>query len=49
MGATEPVYVAAGWSQADHEIAEARALYLAGAIDVDELERRIGAALEADA
>lgn len=46
FGSPRPVYIPAGWPEHEVEIAKVRALYLEGDIDVDELEARIGAALE---
>jgi ribosomal protein S19E (S16A) len=46
FGSRTPVYVTAGWPDREYAIAIARALYLADEIDVDELEQRIGDALE---
>jgi hypothetical protein len=45
FGDTEPRYLTAGWSDRDVAIAKAKALYVAGEIDVDELERRVGEAV----
>lgn len=47
-GATEPQYVLARDGRAI-EIAEAKAAYLYDRIDIDELERRVAAALEPSA